>query len=68
MSEIPPYINANLIQSFLDRVDFVGLFSVEYLVYQGKAYFIEVNWRNDGTSHLFFSSRGKFTITVGYVM
>lgn len=56
MSEIPPYINANLIQSFLDRVDFVGLFSVEYLVYQGKAYFIEVNWRNDGTSHLFFQA------------
>lgn len=56
MSEIPPYINTNLIQSFLNQVDYFGLFSVEYLVYQGKAYFIEVNWRNDGTSHLFFQA------------
>ena len=56
MHEIPSYINTGLIQSFMDRVDFVGLFSVEYLVYQGKAYFIEINWRNDGTSHLFYQA------------
>lgn len=53
MSEFPSYINQELIVKFMEKVDFYGLFSVEYLVYQGKAYFIEVNWRNDGTSHLF---------------
>lgn len=56
MSEFPSYINPELIVSFLDKVDFFGLFSVEFLVFQGKAYFIEVNWRNDGTSHLFYQA------------
>ena len=56
MSEFPSYINPELIIKFMDKVDFFGLFSVEYLVYQGKAYFIEVNWRNDGTSHLFYQA------------
>ena len=56
MSEFPSYINSELIVRFMDKVDFYGLFSVEYLVYQGKAYFIEVNWRNDGTSHLFYQA------------
>ena len=40
----------------MNLVDFHGLFSVEFLVYKGKAYFIEINWRNDGTSHLFFQA------------
>ena len=52
-ASIPSYIDVSLIIKFMERVDFYGLFSVEYLVYKGKAYFIEVNWRNDGTSHLF---------------
>lgn len=56
MSEFPPYIKQELIEKFMDKVDFYGLFSVEYLVYKGKAYFIEINWRNDGTSHLFYQA------------
>lgn len=55
-SDFPPYIKPELIEKFMDKVDFYGLFSVEYLVYKGKAYFIEVNWRNDGTSHLFYQA------------
>ena len=56
MANIPEYIKAELIEKFMAKVDFYGLFSVEYLVYKGKAYFIEVNWRNDGTSHLFYQA------------
>lgn len=56
MSEFPLSINPELIVRFMEKVDFYGLFSVEYLMYQGKAYFIEVNWRNDGTSHLFYQA------------
>lgn len=56
MPDFPSYINKEFIESFMNRVDFHGLFSVEFLVYQGKAYFIEINWRNDGTSHLFFQA------------
>lgn len=56
MEDFPEYINQELIYKFIEKVDFYGLFSVEYLVYQRKAYFIEVNWRNDGTSHLFYQA------------
>ena len=56
MADFPSYIKPELIEKFIEKVDFYGLFSVEYLVYQGKAYFIEVNWRNDGTSHLFYQA------------
>lgn len=56
LAEFPPYIKPELIEAFMEHVDFYGLFSVEYLVYMGKAYFIEVNWRNDGTSHLFYQA------------
>lgn len=56
MANFPEYIKPNLIKQFIEKVDFYGLFSVEYLVYKGKAYFIEVNWRNDGTSHLFYQA------------
>lgn len=56
VAEFPEYIKPDLIEKFMDKVDFYGLFSVEYLVYKGKAYFIEVNWRNDGTSHLFYQA------------
>lgn len=56
MANFPEYIKADLIEKFMEKVDFYGLFSVEYLVYKGKAYFIEVNWRNDGTSHLFYQA------------
>ena len=56
LSDFPSYISPDLITQFIEKVDFYGLFSVEFLVYKGKAYFIEVNWRNDGTSHLFFQA------------
>lgn len=56
LRDLPSYINPKFIDEFMSRTDFFGLFSVEYLVYKGKAYFIEVNWRNDGTSHLFYQA------------
>lgn len=56
LADFPCYIKPELIEKFMEKVDFYGLFSVEYLVYKGKAFFIEVNWRNDGTSHLFYQA------------
>lgn len=55
-AEYPEYINTDLIESIIKKVDFYGLFSVEYGIYENKAYFFEVNWRNDGTSHLFYQA------------
>ena len=66
MSDYPSYIDPKLIESIITEVDFYGLFSVEYLVYKGKAFFIEVNWRNDGTSHLFYQAGANIPLVWVY--
>lgn len=52
----PEGIDGNKIKSFLNEIDYFGLFSFEYGLYDGKAYFFEVNLRNDGTSHFFYQA------------
>lgn len=51
---IPEYVNPKGIKSFLAEIDYYGLFSVEYGLYNDIAYFYEFNLRNDGTSHIFY--------------
>lgn len=46
----------NLMAIFLDKIDYCGLFSFEYGLTKDKAYFFEVNLRNDGCSHYFFQA------------
>ena len=53
-AEIPEMIDTACIERFLERIDFHGIFGFEYGLYQGKAYFFEVNLRNDGTSQTFY--------------
>lgn len=50
--EIPDYIDSKALKRFFDEIDYHGLFSAEYGYYNGKAYFYEVNLRNDGFTHL----------------
>lgn len=45
-----------LMAEFLERIDYCGLFSFEYGLTCDKAYFFEVNLRNDGCSHYFFQA------------
>lgn len=52
-AELPNHIERNSIEKFLNEIDYCGLFSFEYGLYDGKAFFFEVNLRNDGTSHFF---------------
>lgn len=52
--DIPDCVKPKSINSFLSEIDYHGLFSFEYGLYDGKAYFYEINLRNDGTSHYFF--------------
>lgn len=52
-AKYPAGIEENKINTFLKEIDYCGLFSFEYGLYEGKAYFFEVNLRNDGTSHFF---------------
>ncbi len=54
--EIPRSIRCDKIEEFLNRIDYFGLFSFEYAMKDGNAYFLEVNLRNDGTSHLFYQA------------
>ena len=42
----------DMVLDFMRRVGYSGLFSAEFLYKDGKYYFQEVNFRNDGTSYL----------------
>lgn len=55
-AELPNNIEKSKIEQFLSEIDYQGLFSFEYGLYDGKAYFFEVNLRNDGTSHFFYQA------------
>lgn len=52
--EIPQMIDVKKIEQFLAKIDYHGIFGFEYGLWNGKAYFFEVNMRNDGTSQTFF--------------
>ena len=52
----PLGIDVNQITAFLEEIDYCGLYSFEYGLFEGKAYFFEVNLRNDGTSHYFYQA------------
>lgn len=58
-------IDVSKIEQFLNEIDYIGLFSFEYGLMQGKAYFFEVNLRNDGTSHFFYQAGAN--IPLAYV-
>lgn len=50
--KIEEYLNPSIITNLLQKLEYYGLFSVEFIVANGKAYFLEVNLRNDGTSYI----------------
>lgn len=54
--EIPDYLNPKGLAKLFDAIDYHGLFSAEYGFMNGKAYFYEVNLRNDGFCHLSFQA------------
>ena len=52
-ASIPVEVDKDKIFVFLQSINYYGLFSFEYGLFKDKAYFFEVNLRNDGTSHYF---------------
>lgn len=54
--DIPDYLNPKGLERFLKLIDYYGEFSAEYGYMDGKAYFYEVNLRNDGFCHLTFQA------------
>lgn len=54
--DIPGYLNPGGLKRFFDSIGYHGLFSAEYGYEDGKAYFYEVNLRNDGFCHLSYQN------------
>lgn len=65
-STLPESISAELIDNFLSEIDYYGLFSFEYAMKGGIAYFLEVNLRNDGTSHFFYQAGANLPLAYAY--
>ena len=51
--ELDNSINIEAIKRFLAEIDYEGVFSVEFMISKGTAYFLEINLRNDGTQFCF---------------
>lgn len=51
-ANIEQYIDTELLNVFLNQLNYYGLFSVEFIVADGIPYFLEINLRNDGTSYI----------------
>lgn len=55
-TKVPEYFQEiNKAHLLLEKMNYYGPFSIEFGVEQGKPYFYEVNMRNDGTSHYYYS-------------
>ena len=46
--KIPSGIDISKLDAFLDAIDYEGLYSLEFMIANEKAYFTEINLRNDG--------------------
>lgn len=65
-SVIPDCVDKQKIGIFLDKINYHGLFSFEYGMVGDKAYFFEVNLRNDGTSHYFYQAGANIPLAYAY--
>ena len=64
--DVPECADTRKIAEFLEKIDYYGLFSFEYGMIGNKAYFFEVNLRNDGTSHYFFQAGANIPLAYVY--
>ena len=52
-SDIPAQLaHFDAIKDFIHSIGYKGLFSVEFMITKEKAYFLEINLRNDGTCYI----------------
>lgn len=65
-SDIPEGVDVDKIQKFVEKIDYYGPFSCEYGMVGNKAYFFEINLRNDGTSHYFFQAGANIPLAYVY--
>ena len=53
--DIPNGIELSKVNTFLESIDYEGLYSLEFMISGDKAYFTEINLRNDGCLLLLIS-------------
>lgn len=63
--DIPTGIDIVKLDAFLESIDYEGLYSVEFMISGDKAYFTEINLRNDGC--LFCWTNAGCNIAVNWV-
>lgn len=51
-----PHVDLDNVKRLIAAIGYEGLFSVEFLCQGDKAYFLEINMRNDGVNYLYTSS------------
>lgn len=49
-------VNRDMVQRFIQKIGYSGLFSLDLLVSNGKLYFLEINLRSDGTMYMHTSA------------
>lgn len=66
INEVPTSVDVSKIKEFVERIDYFGPFSCEYGLVGDKAYFFEINLRNDGTSHYFYQAGANIPLAYVY--
>ena len=51
--ELSPYVDIETVNKFLEKIDYDGIYSIEYFVSGGIAYFLEINLRTDATMYIY---------------
>jgi predicted ATP-grasp superfamily ATP-dependent carboligase len=65
-NDIERFVDYDALTRFFNMLNYDGLFSVEFLVVGEKAYFLEINLRNDGTSYV--STAGGVNLPYNWYM
>ena len=63
---IPSSVDLVKLKSFLDYIDYQGPFGFDFGTLGEKAFFYEINLRNDGTCHCFYQAGAKLLIAYIY--
>lgn len=63
--ELEPWIDKAAIECFFQKIDYYGIYSIEFFISNGKTYFLEINLRTDGD--MFVYTMGKVNLPLLWV-
>lgn len=64
--DISQFIEEKKLKDFVKCLDYIGLFSIEFLVRNDELYFLEINLRNDGNGYV--PTKGNVNLVGLYIM